>query len=162
MIPLQQLDDCSLKLEYEDILEYLKNRPPFLMIRNAIVIPGVSSCAEVELSGDEWFFPCHFPGDPLMPGALQLETFFNTAALAIKTLDGKKKMTSNINRVKNAFFHFPLRPGMHLSVETVVVKKYRHGVAWFSGKIVTHGELACEADFSLTVPEEMIMLRKES
>ena len=85
---MNRMTDGSLKLEYEDILHYLKNRPPLLMIDSAVVKPGCSAFSNNYLRQDDWYFPCHFPGNPMMPGVLQLESVFQTAALARET---KKK-----------------------------------------------------------------------
>ncbi len=32
--------------------------------------------AELDVKPDLWFFPCHFKGDPVMPGALQLDALW--------------------------------------------------------------------------------------
>ena len=39
------------------------------------VIPGKSAKGFKNLTNNEWFFPKHFPGEPNMPGALQLESW---------------------------------------------------------------------------------------
>ena len=50
---------------------------------------------------NEWFFPPHFPGEPNMPGALQLEALAQMLTLAITTLPALEgKTTFYIKRFK--------------------------------------------------------------
>ena len=61
-------------LDSKELLQYQPNRPPFLMIDYVSKVkPGEFAEGYKNLPHDEWFFPIHFPGNPNMPGALQLE-----------------------------------------------------------------------------------------
>ena len=78
-------------LDNKDIIEFQKNRFPYLMIDVVEnVVPGKSSAGFKNLTANDWFFKCHFPGDPNMPGLLQVEAIVQIAALAILTMEGNK------------------------------------------------------------------------
>lgn len=154
---MRLVNESVWELSYEDVLAHIKNRPPMLMIQGARVVPGKWAAATVALTGDEWYFASHFPGNPLVPGVLQLETLFNTAALAVKTMEGMREKTSNISRIGQTAFHFPISPGKVMEARAELVKPYRRGVAWFHGEIIVDGEIACAADFSLSIPEDMVI-----
>jgi 3-hydroxyacyl-[acyl-carrier protein] dehydratase/trans-2-decenoyl-[acyl-carrier protein] isomerase len=51
--------------------------PPFLMIDEILSIQGEKSkgrlVAEREINLDDWFFQCHFLGDPVQPGSLGVD-----------------------------------------------------------------------------------------
>ena len=80
-----------MKLNKKEILEYQKNRPPYLMIDFAEeVIPGKSARGYKDLTEGEWFFKVHWPGDPNMPGFLQIEALVQMCALSILSLEGNK------------------------------------------------------------------------
>ena len=82
----------SLRLEKKEILEYQKNRDPYLLIDVAEeVIPGVSAKGYKNLTKNDWFFKCHFEGDPNMPGLLQIESLVQMAALSVVTLPKDRK-----------------------------------------------------------------------
>ena len=78
-------------LDKKQICEYQQNRDPYLMIDFATeIIPGVSAKGYKDLSEKEWFFKVHWPGDPNMPGMLQVEALVQMSSLAILTLPNNK------------------------------------------------------------------------
>ena len=81
----------SLILDKRGIHEYQQNRHPYLLIDFAEeVIPGVSAKGYKDLTLNDWFFKVHFPGDPNMPGMLQIEALVQMCALIVLTLPGNK------------------------------------------------------------------------
>ena len=68
------------------------------------VIPGKSAKGFKNLTNNEWFFPKHFPGEPNMPGALQLESLAQMLTIAITTLPGNKGKTTRF--VSNEMKYF--------------------------------------------------------
>ena len=64
----------TFSLNSVELLDYQPNRYPFLMIDHVSKVkPGFFAEGFKNLTSNEWFFPIHFPGNPNMPGALQLE-----------------------------------------------------------------------------------------
>ena len=81
----------AIQLNHSEILEYQKNRFPYLMIDMATeVIPGESAKGFKNLTSNDWFFECHFEGDPNMPGMLQVEALVQMSALSVLTLPENK------------------------------------------------------------------------
>ena len=86
-----KLDEKKLKLDKIKILEYQKNRDPYLMIDYAEeVIPGKSSKGYKDLNENDWIFKVHWENDPNLPGMLQIEALVQMSSLAIFTLPGNK------------------------------------------------------------------------
>ena len=78
-------------LNKKQILDYQKNRDPYLMIDHVDdVEPGKFCRGYKYLDKEEWFFKVHWPEDPNMPGALQFESLSQMASLAILTLPNNK------------------------------------------------------------------------
>lgn len=134
------------------LLEYQPNRYPFLMIDHVDeVIPGKMARGYKNLTNNEWYFPVHFPGGPNMPGALQLEALAQMLTVAITTLPGLK------GRVTHALEHTvrfrkEVLPGDKFVIETEVLS-WKRGVCKGRGVAYTNGEVACEADMLITIPE---------
>lgn len=132
--------------------EYQQNRYPYLMIDYVDeVIPGVSAKGYKNLTMNEWFFPPHFPGEPNMPGALQLESLAQMITIAITTLPGNKGKTT---RFLSASLKFKkqILPGDKLVIETKVVS-WKRGILNGVGIGYTNGTIACEAEMIITIPE---------
>lgn len=146
-------------LNTDGVFEHIKNRPPFLMINEAYVKPGEIGYSEKYLSEDEWYFSCHFPGNPMMPGALQLESMFNLGALIIKIIDGNKEKTTNISKIERVQYKRHIRPKDTIKV-IVKVSKFRRGLAFMHGEVTVEEDLCCEADFVLVVLDEVLEVRK--
>tara|TARA_B100001027_G_C16023727_1_gene222313 strand:- start:72 stop:536 length:465 start_codon:yes stop_codon:yes gene_type:complete len=145
----------DLFLSNAEILEYQKNRYPYLMIDVAeSVIPGVSSKGFKNLTSNDWFFKCHFPGDPNMPGLLQIEAIVQMAALVILTLPGNKGKVMYLSKLSNSLFKKKVLIGDKLDIITEL-KSYKRGVASFYGIALVRDKKACEAYFELVLPEEI-------
>ena len=137
-----------------ELQAYQQNRYPYLMIDHVDeVIPGKSAKGYKNLTLNEWFFPKHFPDAPNMPGALQIESLEQMLTIAITTLPGIKGKTALLISVSSKFKK-EVFPGDKLVLETQVIS-WNRGLA--KGKCVayTNGEVACEADMMITIPDIM-------
>lgn len=155
---MDKLRDGIIYLAYDDVLTYIKNRPPLLMIDSAYVKPGELAYSEKILKENEWYFDCHFPGNPMMPGVLQLESMFNVAALPIKMLEGNQNKTTNISNVKNVHYRRHICPRETIRID-VNVNKFRRGLAFMEGKITSGDEICCEAEFVLVVLDDILNVK---
>ena len=94
-----------MELDKNGILEYQKNRDPYLFIDKATkIVPGKSADGEKYLHEDEWFFKVHWPDDPNMPGMLQVEALVQLSALTILTLPNNKGKIVYLLGAKNLKF----------------------------------------------------------
>jgi 3-hydroxyacyl-[acyl-carrier-protein] dehydratase len=143
----------TLKLDMAGILEYQKNRFPYLMIDVAEeVVPGKSAKGFKHLTANDWFFECHFPGDPNMPGMLQIEALVQMSALALVTLPGNKGKVCYLTSADKLLFKRKIVAGDRFDIETEVVS-FKRGIAKLKGTGSIAGQLACKAEFSLVLPD---------
>lgn len=142
---------CLNKLE---IKQFIKNREPLLMIDSAEIQPGEYVKAYKYLSADEWYFACHYPDEPMMPGVLQLELLGQAGTLLMNALSGNKGKLAILSRYTNAAFYKKVSPLMYLVAE-VKLKSFRRGLAKLSGEISADGAVVCSSEFILVYPDEM-------
>ncbi len=135
-----------------ELQEYQPNRYPFLMIDYVTeVIPGVSAKGYKNLTNNEWYFPKHFPDGPNMPGVLQLEALAQMLTVALTTLPGHQgKVTHALSHTVR--FRKEVLPGDKFVIETEVIS-WKRGIAKGKGIGCTNGEVACEADMLITIPD---------
>lgn len=82
--------------------------------------------AELDIKPDMWFFDCHFPGDPVMPGCLGLDALWQLTGffLAWEGHKGKGRALG-VNEVKFAGQILPTskRVTYHLDIKRVMVRR---------------------------------------
>ena len=144
-----------LTLNKKQICEFQQNRDPYLMIDFATeVIPGKSAKGYKDLSNNEWFFKVHWKNDPNVPGMLQIESLVQMAALAILSLPGNKGKVVYLTSATNLKFIKKITPDSRLNIHTKI-KSFKRGIALCEGKGMIGENLACKAEFSLILPDEI-------
>lgn len=134
-------------LDKEEIKKIIPQRDPFLMIDEVEeYIPGESAVAYKNVREDEYYFKGHFPGNPIMPGVLIVESLAQTGAIAILSVEenkGKNALFAGINNMK---FKMQVKPGDKLKLEVKIIKAKGYigvgeAIATIDGKIAAKGEL---------------------
>lgn len=139
-------------LNAEELKRFQPNRYPFLMIDYVTdVEPGVHAKGYKNLSNNEWYFPVHFPGGPNMPGALQLEAMAQMLTVALTTQEGLEGKVTHALEHK-VRFRKEVLPGEQLVIEANIIS-WRRGICKGRAVGYTHGEVACEADMLITIPD---------
>ena len=143
----------KLRLDLKGIQEYQCNRHPYLLIDEASeVIPGVSAKGYKDLTAKDWFFECHWPGDPNMPGMLQIEALVQMCALTVLTLPGNKGKVVYLTSANNIKLSRKIVAGDRLDIQTKLLS-WKRGVGNCSGTGSVNGKVACRADFTIVMPE---------
>lgn len=136
-------------LEVEDILKILPHRYPFMLIDRIIDqsddherIVGIKN-----LTFNESFFQGHFPGNPVMPGVLQLEAMAQVAGVLLNSKLGNEGKIAYFMSINNAKFRRMVKPGDQLRIE-INALKIRSRIAVVEGKAFVGEDLASEAELS--------------
>jgi 3-hydroxyacyl-[acyl-carrier-protein] dehydratase len=150
-----------MKLTNKEILEYQKNRPPYLMIDFAEeVIPGKSAKGYKDLKDDEWFFKVHWPEDPNMPGMLQIESLVQMCALSLLTMPGNKGKLVYLVSADKIILKKKITPNNRLIIETKV-NSFNRGIAKCSGEGKIGDKIACSAEFTVVLPHIINYYKKK-
>jgi 3-hydroxyacyl-[acyl-carrier-protein] dehydratase len=144
-----------MELDKSQILEYQQNRDPYLMIDYVTDFkPGEYSKGFKKLNENDWFFKVHWPGDPNMPGMLQVEAMVQMSSIAILTLPGNKGKILYLTSVDKIKLKKKIIPNDKLILETEIIR-FSRGLAKCTGKGYVDSKIACEAEFNLILVDEL-------
>lgn len=144
----------KISLNIDQITKYLDITPPFLMIdRVEALVPGKSARAVKDLTGDDWFFKCHLPGELAMPGALQIEAMLQTLVLTLYTMAGHEGKLSFITNITTKLFS-KVSPGKQLVIEAELLS-YKRGMAKGRAVGMVNGDKVCEGEFTFISPHDL-------
>ena len=133
-------------MEIDDILKILPHRYPMLMVDRIIECDMKERIVGIKnISANEPYFQGHFPGQPIMPGVLQLEAMAQVGGILINKMTKHDGSVAYFLSVDNARFRRVVRPGDTLRIE-VVFQRARLGMCRMHGKTYVGDELASEAD----------------
>ena len=141
-----------MKLSKKQIIKIQKNRDPYLLIDYATkVVPGKSVEGYKILKKNEWFFKVHWPGDPNMPGMLQVEAMVQMSSLIIFTLPNISEKTLYLADSNNIKFFKKIVPGDKLKIVSKLISNSR-GLYKFESEGYVRKKIACKANFTLILP----------
>ena len=143
----------TLFFDIKGIQECQQNRYPQLFIDSITdVVPGKSAKGFKNFTYNEWFFPAHFEGDPNVPGHIQIECLVQTFIMTFLCLEPYKGMKTNFVSMNNVFFKRKIIPGERLEIRAVL-DSFKRGLAKGSAESFVGEEIACRADFLITLPD---------
>ena len=140
-----------MELDVKQIMEIIPHRQPFLLIdRVTEMVPGQSIKGYKNVSYNEPFFAGHFPGEPVMPGVLQIEALAQLGAVAVLSMEENKGKIAYFAGIKDAKFKQKVVPGDRLDLECEIIKiKGPLGIG--AVKASVNGKLACKAEISFMI-----------
>ncbi len=136
-------------ISFQDIMELLPHRYPFLMIDALEVIDGEMHGVGIKnVTGNEPWVPGHFPDWPVMPGVLIVEAMAQTAAaLVVNNRPGIDNRVIYFMAVDKCRFRNPVVPGNQLRIEVQQIT--RKGAVWkYKGVARVGDTVAMEAVFT--------------
>ena len=131
--------------------DVLPHRPPFLFVDEVTaLVPGRSAEGTWHLSGDEWFFPGHFPARHTLPGVLMCEAVAQLGAVAVLTDERYAGRLPLFGGLDGARFRRQVGPGdtLDLAVELDLMSA-RGGKG--KGRASLGGKTACECELMFVI-----------
>ena len=143
-------------IDIEKIISMMPHRYPFLLIDKVTEIIINKSITGVKaVTFNEPHFPGHFPGYPVMPGVLILESMAQTAACLVSYED--QYLSSNnlvfFTGIEKAKFRKPVTPGNELFLKINLISNKR-SLYKFNGEAFVQNKLVASSEFSAMLVNE--------
>lgn len=143
----------TVSLDHAAVLKAIPHRPPFLFVDTVPELEKgkrIRAVREVRAADD--YFAGHFPGEPVMPGVLQIEALAQALCILIaesfpEAAAGKRPAFAGLEDVR---FRRAVRPGDVLELN-VALTQFRRGFATADAFASVNGEKAAEAVLKATM-----------
>jgi 3-hydroxyacyl-[acyl-carrier-protein] dehydratase len=144
-------------IDVKQLQQMIPHRYPFLLIDRMVEVRhGHSAVGIKNVTVNEPFFQGHFPGHPVMPGVLIVESMAQTAAALVISTLGPATGTPIVYfmSIENAKFRKPVVPGDQMRL--TVTKDRRRGNVWrFNGVAHVDGVVVAEATLTAMIMDEV-------
>ena len=131
-------------LDRAGIEALIPHRDPFLLIdRITELEPGVRAVGEHTFTGREWYQSGHFPGNPIVPGAILVESMAQTATVAAMAHPDYRDGLGLFAGIEQMRFKRMVKPG-DTARFVAEVDRMRRGFARVNVRALVGDEIAAE------------------
>jgi 3-hydroxyacyl-[acyl-carrier-protein] dehydratase len=144
-----------MEISHKEILTLLPHRYPFLLVDRILDWVAYERITGLKnVTFNEPFFPGHFPGKPVMPGVLIIESMAQVGGLlaykSLPQIQGKIIFFMGMDKVK---FRRPVVPGDQLILELTALRSGQR--VWkMQGKALVNQALVAEAELTAAVADD--------
>jgi UDP-3-O-[3-hydroxymyristoyl] N-acetylglucosamine deacetylase/3-hydroxyacyl-[acyl-carrier-protein] dehydratase len=124
----------------------LPHRYPFLLVDKIIDMSDTHIVGVKNVTFNEWFFQGHFPGNPVMPGVLQIEALAQTGGILAINMAGEGNYDTYFLKIDNCKFKQMVKPGDTMLLKMELSSPFRRGICEMRGTIYVGGKVCTEAD----------------
>jgi UDP-3-O-[3-hydroxymyristoyl] N-acetylglucosamine deacetylase/3-hydroxyacyl-[acyl-carrier-protein] dehydratase len=130
----------------EQIEKLLPHRYPFLLVDKIIELTDKVIVGVKNVTFNEWFFPGHFPNNPVMPGVLQIEALAQTGGILCINAMQEGNYDTYFLKIDNCKFKQMVKPGDTMLLKMELTAPIRRGICEMRGTVYVNGKVATEAD----------------
>jgi UDP-3-O-[3-hydroxymyristoyl] N-acetylglucosamine deacetylase/3-hydroxyacyl-[acyl-carrier-protein] dehydratase len=151
--PMPAIDVQS--LDIRGILDVLPHRYPFVMIDRIVEIVGAEELVAIKnVTFNEPYFNGHFPGNPVMPGVLQLEAMAQAVGVLTMRWNNWVPRPAFFMSADKVKFRKPVRPGDQLRIHAKLSKVRSGKIAVAQVTCSVDGQVVSSAELMITMLED--------
>ncbi len=125
----------------------LPHRFPFLLVDKIIELSDTHVVGIKNVTFNEYFFQGHFPGNPIMPGVLQIEALAQAGGiLALNTYHDPENYDTYFLKIDNCKFKQKVLPGDTMILKMELLSPIRRGICEMRGTVFVGNKVCTEAD----------------
>lgn len=129
-----------------DIIKVLPHASPMLLVDKIVTLTDTNVVAIKSVTYNEPFFTGHFPGNPIMPGVLIIESMAQAGGiLALNTVDDPGNYETYFMKIEQARFKNMVVPGDTLILDLKLLRPIRRGICEMKGIAYVGDKIASEA-----------------
>jgi len=132
----------------QQIEKTLPHRFPFIMVDKIIELTDTMIVGVKNVTVNEYFFQGHFPGNPIMPGVLQIEALAQTGGLLCINAMPDGQYDTYFLKIDNCKFKQKVVPGDTLILKMELKEPIRRGICSMKGSVYVGNKLCTEADLT--------------
>ncbi len=130
-----------------EIRKRLPHRHPFLLVDKIYELTDKYVIGVKNVTFNEFFFPGHFPAEPVMPGVLILESMAQTGGiLVLDTVEDPENYLTYFLKMNNVKFKRKVHPGDTLILKAELLEPIRRGICHMQAYAYANNKLVAEAE----------------
>jgi UDP-3-O-[3-hydroxymyristoyl] N-acetylglucosamine deacetylase/3-hydroxyacyl-[acyl-carrier-protein] dehydratase len=134
-------------LDINEITKRLPHRYPFLLIDKILELTDTKVVGVKNVTMNESFFQGHFPGNPIMPGVLQIEAMAQTGGiLVLNTVPDPENYLTLFMKITEAKFKQKVIPGDTIVFNLELASPIRRGICHMRGQAIVGDKVVMEAE----------------
>ena len=130
----------------QQIEKKLPHRYPFLLVDKIIELTDTYIVGIKNVTFNEQYFTGHFPGNPVMPGVLQVEALAQTGGILAMNSMPNGEYDTYFLKIDNCKFKQKVVPGDTLILKMELTAPIRRGICEMRGTVYVGNKIATEAD----------------
>ena len=147
--------EAETTLDIRRILDLLPHRYPFLLVDRVLEIKGEDELVALKnVTINEPFFNGHFPGNPVMPGVLQIEAMAQAAGLLMLRKVSAAGKTALFMSCDKAKFRRAVRPGDQLIINVKMTKSRGNKIGVAEANCTVNGQPASSAELMFAIVDD--------
>lgn len=134
-----------------EIQKIIPHRYPFLLVDKIIEMePGKKAVGIKNVTINEPFFQGHFPGNPIMPGVLQIEALAQVGAVSVLAMEENKGKLAVFAGIDNLKFKKQVVPGDTLRLEVEIIQM-RRNIGKGQATAYVNDQIACKGQITFAI-----------